>query len=108
MDFSTSAEKTLRKKGVHVVVDTFVDQIEDKLVTAGEKTYPGGTIIWAAGIKGAPLPGLPHGAGNRIPVDDTLQVPDHPGVFALGDIAHATPDPTRAPSIVPEIKGPNL
>ncbi|CAN5821271.1 NAD(P)/FAD-dependent oxidoreductase [soil metagenome] len=48
------------------------------------------TLVWAAGVKANPLAealGLPTAKAGRIPVEADLSVPDHPGVWALGDIA---------------------
>jgi NADH dehydrogenase len=48
------------------------------------------TLIWAAGLKANPIVqslGVELGHGGRIPVGPDLQVKDHPGVFAIGDIA---------------------
>lgn len=49
-----------------------------------------GTVVWTAGIKPNPLvSALPVtvGPGDRIVVSDTLQVPGHPNVLAVGDLA---------------------
>ncbi len=46
--------------------------------------------VWAAGIQATALVrglNVPHGHGGRIAVRPTLEVPDHPGVFSLGDSA---------------------
>lgn len=83
--------KFLEKKGVKVMLNTKV-----KEVTASEITFDSGetlfseSIIWVAGIKPADLrfdqPVLKDSAG-RIIVDEYLQLVNHKGVFALGDIA---------------------
>ena len=47
-------------------------------------------LIWAAGLKANPIVhslGVELGHGGRIPVGPDLQVKDHPGVFAIGNIA---------------------
>jgi NADH:ubiquinone reductase (H+-translocating) len=45
--------------------------------------------VWCAGLE-APeavrqLP-VPHGKAGRVTVDETLEIPGHPGVFAVGDV----------------------
>lgn len=48
-------------------------------------------VIWAAGITGSRMPGLPESTrvrGNRIQVDRYCQVAGLEGVFAMGDIAY--------------------
>jgi NADH:ubiquinone reductase (H+-translocating) len=69
------------------------------VLTNGEtvKTH---TLIWAAGLKANPIVqslGVELGHGGRIPVGPDLQVKDHPGVFAIGDIATMTDGETGKP-----------
>jgi len=48
------------------------------------------TVIWAAGVKGNPIPGLKTeaiGPGNRIRVDEFNKVIGHDNIFAIGDVA---------------------
>lgn len=48
------------------------------------------TLIWTAGVKGEPMPGIPYemvGRGGRIIVDEFNRVKGADGVFAIGDIA---------------------
>ncbi len=49
------------------------------------------TVVWAAGVQGDPAVGswgLPVGPAGRVPVEGTLQVPDYPEVFVVGDLAY--------------------
>ena len=51
------------------------------------------TTVWAAGLQANPVVsslGVELVHGGRIPVGPDLQVKDHPGVFAIGDIAAMT------------------
>jgi NADH dehydrogenase len=68
-------------------------------LTTGEtvKTH---TLVWAAGLKANPVVHsldveLVH--GGRMPVGPDLQVKDHPGVFAIDDIAVMTDGKTGKP-----------
>lgn len=48
------------------------------------------TLIWTAGVKGEPMPGIPNeyiGRGGRIMVDEFNKVKGVEDVFAIGDIA---------------------
>jgi NADH:ubiquinone reductase (H+-translocating) len=48
------------------------------------------TLVWGAGLQGNPLVqslGLDLERGNRVAVGPELNIPDHPEVFAVGDIA---------------------
>lgn len=90
------ALKKLRRKGVEVRLATAVAaaSAEEVVLQGGEKT-PTRTLIWTAGI--APNPLLkslpcPKDERGRIVVDESLEVPGYPGVWALGDCAHI-PDP---------------
>jgi NADH dehydrogenase len=49
------------------------------------------TLIWTAGVRAAELAdrlGLHQAGSGRLITEDTLQLPGHPEVFALGDAAH--------------------
>lgn len=48
------------------------------------------TLIWAAGVKGNPIPGLKTesvGRGNRLQVDQFNRVKGYENIFAIGDVA---------------------
>jgi len=90
----TYARKALEERGVKVHTGTGVSKIGpasiDLSTGATVKTH---TTVWAAGLQANPIVGslgveLVH--GGRIPVGPDLQVKDHPGVFAIGDIAAMT------------------
>ena len=73
---------------------------------------PAATVVWTAGVRPQPLAaelGLPLDERGRVPVDECLRVPGHPGVWALGDVAAvpnaATPGPAR-PAHVPARAAP--
>lgn len=62
---------------------------------------PTATVIWAAGIRAAPVAarlGLPTGRSGRLRVDPTLAVPGWPQVLAAGDVALVT-DAERLPQV---------
>ena len=66
---------------------------------------PTQTVIWAAGVKAAPVLGslgVPRGSLDRVPVEPTLQVKDYPNVFVIGDAALFTgPDGRPLPMVAP-------
>jgi len=65
-------------------------------LSGGERIQTG-TVIWAAGVKANSVSrglGLEVNDHGRIVVDSRLQVPDHPGVFAAGDVAAVTQPPS--------------
>jgi NADH dehydrogenase len=77
--------------GVDVRTSTRVERVTaEGAVLAGGERLPTETVIWAAGIRAAPVVahlGLPTGRSGRVRVEPTLAVPGHPGVFAAGDVA---------------------
>ncbi len=91
----------LEAKGVRVLLNTPVTgATPDAVKTATAGNLPLGTLVWTAGIAGNPLLAtFPFGRtrGNRIECDDTLQVKDAPGVYAIGDCAFVNSALTRKP-----------
>jgi NADH:ubiquinone reductase (H+-translocating) len=85
------ARRTLRATGVSLIQGVNVVRIEPRRVHLEDETVLASDVaVWCGGIE-APalvreLP-VPHGKGGRIAVDPTLEVPGHPGVFAVGDVA---------------------
>ncbi len=82
----------LRDLMVNVRLNTLMTDYKDKYITFkdGHKEYCE-TLIWTAGVKGEPMPGLPAevvGRGNRIIVDRFNRVEGYGDtLFAVGDIA---------------------
>jgi NADH dehydrogenase len=87
---SARAKKDLEKLGVNVLLNTAVAEIKPQsIIVKGGDSIPSEVTIWAAGVKGEPAGGvlnLPL-ASTRIDVDNTLQVKNYPGIFAIGDIS---------------------
>jgi NADH:ubiquinone reductase (H+-translocating) len=88
------ARKALEERGVKVQAGTGVSKIGPASIElstgATVKTH---TTVWAAGLQANPIVsslGVELVHGGRIPVGSDLQVKDHPGVFAIGDIAAMT------------------
>lgn len=82
----------LRKMGVEVLLNASVQAVEpDGLTFADGTRLAAGTIVWAAGVRGAPLVdslSLQPARGARIRVSNTLQVPEQPDVYVIGDMAY--------------------
>ena len=89
---SARTKKDLEKLGVKVLLNTAVKALEHrKIILTDGQTLPSEITIWAAGVKGSPAMqqlNLPT-VGNRLSVDQTLQVKNYPNIWALGDIAGA-------------------
>jgi len=97
----------LEKLGVKVCLNSRVSNYEgDELILSDGNSFKTDTLIWAAGVKGAPIKGLPDksiAGGNRIMVDEFNQVMFTESVFAIGDVAsHVTDDnPRGLPMLAP-------
>ncbi|WP_114783939.1 NAD(P)/FAD-dependent oxidoreductase [Botryobacter ruber] len=87
---SQKTHKYLDKKGVIIRLNTLVDSYDGEVATlkSGEIIHTH-TLIWAAGVAGALVDGLPPESveRGRILVNEFNQVKGFPEVFAIGDIA---------------------
>lgn len=88
---SGAANDLLAKRGIRVVTDCRVTQIDrDKVIDKDGKVYPANLCVWAAGIKAPDLLatlGLPTAKGGQIEVDAHLRVKGAADIYALGDCA---------------------
>ncbi|MBK6619877.1 MAG: NAD(P)/FAD-dependent oxidoreductase [Saprospirales bacterium] len=89
---SQAALEFLRKMDVQVKLDAMVTDYDGEWVELNDGTrIRSKKVIWAAGIIGNKVPGLPEAAilrGNRIRVDRYSRVQGLDNVFAIGDIAY--------------------
>ena len=102
----SKAQDTLRKLGVEVRLQAAVAGADrgGVILKTGER-IAAGAVVWVAGLRAAPLvETLPatKGPNGRLIVRETLQLPEHPEVYAIGDMAHvggpdARPHPMLAP-----------
>jgi NADH dehydrogenase len=106
---SDRALRTLRRRGVEVVLGVGVASVTAEGVHLADGRFiPARTVVWAAGVRAAPLAdvfGLPQGRGGRVVVEPDLSVPGHPEVFAIGDIS-ATLDEDG--SLLPQVAQPAI
>ena len=89
-------EDALRKLGIEARVGASVASLDEYGVTLSDgERIEAETVIWAAGIRAAPLTAqIPAERDNfgRLLVDRNLRVPSVPDVFATGDAARAACD----------------
>lgn len=87
----TASCKYLKQMGVKVMTETFVTSYDGReVVLSGGDIIPAATVIWAAGVTGNRIDGLPDAcwvANNRIRVDRINKVAGYENIFAAGDIA---------------------
>lgn len=84
------ASRLLRDAGVHVRTGTAAEIVTARGVRLADGTRFDGIVVWAGGWQptgAALLPTAPVTDG-RLRTDADLQVVDHPGIFAAGDVAH--------------------
>lgn len=87
---SVKAHKYLKDFNVNVLLNTMVEEYNGKEVTLNNgAVLPSQTLIWAAGVKGNIIPGLPDACvkQSRYVVDEFNQLVGFSDIFAVGDIA---------------------
>ncbi len=89
------AQEKLVELGVEVQLKAAVAHVDERGVTLENGEHIGaGAIAWVAGVKASPLAeAVPaeKGHAGRLLVSETLQVPGHPEVYSIGDMAHVSP-----------------
>ncbi|MBD2057043.1 NAD(P)/FAD-dependent oxidoreductase [Oculatella sp. FACHB-28] len=98
-------QRQLQKMGVKVILDAKVNRI-----TSGAVHLQDGRIIltespiWTVGVQANSLLrqwGLPMGDKGKVTVLPTLQVPDHPEVYGVGDLALLKESGQPLPMVAP-------
>lgn len=108
---SKKAAKFLTNMGVHIHVNTFVNNYDGKKVTTNTGlTLITETFIWSAGVTGAAIQGLTKETfterGNRYKVNEYSKVVGYENIFAIGDIAYMTTE--RYPNGHPMVAQPAI
>lgn len=89
-ELSDSARRQLEKLGVEVRANTKVTGIRDGEVDLDGRPLRAGNIVWAAGVGASPVTrtlGAEIDKAGRLKVLPDLSVPNHPEVFAIGDLS---------------------
>ena len=100
-DLSAKAEKLVTRLGVEVIKSVMVTNINVEGVTfkRGDATevLAAKTVLWAGGVITTPFgrklaerTKAETDRSGRIKVNRDLTVPNYPGIFIIGDLAHAT------------------
>ncbi len=95
------AQQALEERGVEVHTSADVKEVgpSDITLASGDRVKTQ-TVVWAAGLHANPVAeslGIELAPGSRVPIGPDLQVKDHPGVFAIGDIAAMSDAKTGKP-----------
>ncbi len=107
---SQKALEYLKNLGINVCLNSRVTNYDgDKLSLGDGSSFPTDTLIWTAGVQGAPIKGLPKKAivgGNRILVDSYNKVIHTDSIFAIGDVASniTEENPRGLPMLAPVAK----
>lgn len=87
---SARALRDLEQMGVEVRLGVRVTELSEGAVALGDERLAVGCVLWAAGVRGAPLAaslGVPLDAAGRVLVEPDCTIPGHPEVFVIGDLA---------------------
>ena len=105
---AADAARRLARYGVEVMTGSTVVDIDAAGVTLDDRRIAAATVLWAAGVRAAPLvAGLPgeHDRAGRARVGADLSLPGHPEIFVIGDgAAPASPEGKPIPGIAPAAK----
>lgn len=95
------AQRRLEELHVEVRLGVPVARVEeDGLVTRDGEFIPSRTVVWAAGVTPPSIVqrlDVPKIRGGRIEVDEFLQVPNWPNVYAIGDSSGRIEEPGAKP-----------
>jgi NADH dehydrogenase len=84
----------LRRKKVEILLSTkLVDYNGEQVTLDDGRQIHTHTLIWTAGVRAAELAdqlGAQQAAAGRLLTEATLQLPNHPEVFVIGDAAYLT------------------
>jgi len=82
----------LRSKHVEILLNAKLTDYDGGKITLGNgDRIPTRTLIWTAGVRASELAdqlGVKQAASSRVVTEATLQLPDHPEVFVIGDAAY--------------------
>lgn len=110
---SEAAEKSLIKLGVRSLLGVRVVGVDgygvDVQTPKGKERIDSRTVLWAAGVTAsdftnvvAERTGAQRDRGGRIFVDERCNIPGHPEIYVIGDMAHFKgPDGNPLPGVAP-------
>lgn len=100
-----AARRSLQRKGVDVMFGARVELLtEDSVRLADGREIKASTVVWTAGVRASSLGehlGVELVKQARVRVGSTLQLPGHPVVFVIGDLAAATDGGKPLPMLIP-------
>jgi NADH dehydrogenase len=106
-DSQQDARYYLEKLGVELQLNTSIKKYEDHKAYYSDNEYiEAGNLIWAAGVNGASIAGLPdeaHTRNKRLTVNQWNLVQGQTNIFAIGDVANLVTEdmPKGLPMLAP-------
>src|SRR5262245_5421805 len=103
-DLSESAKRQLNALGVTVRVNAQVTNIDENGVYLAHELIRSATVIWGAGVNATPFTaslGVDLDCSGRIIIQPDLSLPNHPYVFAIGDMTLFFQDGKPLPGVSP-------
>jgi NADH dehydrogenase len=98
---SELAMRRLTAHKIELKLGATVAKVSPTGVELGDGTHIGtSTVVWTAGVRGAPiLDSLPatRERDGRVRVEPSLELPNHPGTFVVGDAASFSVAPGQRP-----------
>jgi NADH:ubiquinone reductase (H+-translocating) len=100
-----AARHSLERNHVEVMFGAKVQEVTaNSIRLADGRVIAAGTVVWTAGVRASDLGGaigVELGRQARVKVEPTLQLPGHPAVFVIGDLAGATDGGVPLPMLIP-------
>jgi NADH dehydrogenase len=98
-------QRRLTRMGVQVRLGAMVTRITPRTLELRDGSILATrSVVWTAGVRGDAQVqswGLPTTRAGHVPVLPTLQVPGHPEVYVVGDLAYLEQEGRRVPMIAP-------
>jgi NADH dehydrogenase len=101
-ELSNKAGRRLEKLGVTVMTGARVEHVDEQGVIVAGKRIESATVLWTAGVAPSPLLsmlGVETDHAGRVCVGPSLDIPDKPGIFVVGDAAAVTQGGRPLPGI---------
>jgi NADH dehydrogenase len=99
---SKKAATRLEKLDVTVMTEARVEHVDEQGVTVAGKRIQSATVLWTAGVAPSPILrmlGVDTDHAGRVCVGPSLNLPDKPAIFVIGDAASATQDGRTLPGV---------
>jgi len=97
-----AAAKRLARLGVEVLTETKVEQVDAHGVVISGQRIESASVLWTAGVAPAPVLAELHtqtDRAGRICVLPSMEVPERPGIFVVGDAAALSQDGRPLPGV---------